>query len=77
MSALLWLLVLGTAFATCRWGGAMLARHHGDSHEVLGVLVVGLSAVGAMAWADGVSLALVVAGLVCAAGLFDGYRRTD
>jgi hypothetical protein len=80
MSVLLWLLVLVAAFLACRWGGATLARHHGDGHEVLGVLVIGLSAIGAMAWADvgeGLTLALIAAGVVCAVGLFDGYRHAE
>jgi hypothetical protein len=78
VSALLWLGVLALTFVACRLGGGLLARHHGDSLEVAGVLVVGLSAVGGMAWAGAEStIALALVAVASAAGLFDGYRRAE
>ena len=73
-----WVLVLVGAFLGTRLGGTLLSHHHGDGWEVAGVLVVGLSAVGGIAWAGHAhALGWLPVALACAGGLLAGYRADD
>ncbi len=84
MSIGLWMVclavLLGVAFAGCRWGGRTLAHHYNDGAEVAAALVVGGSVVAPMALAshlgvlDGWLTPLVLA-VVCGGGLLAGYQR--
>ena len=73
-----WSLVLAGGFVAALVGGTLLSRHHGDRWEVVGVLVVGLSAVAGLAWAGAQhAMAGALVALASGAGLFAGYHRND
>lgn len=77
-----WLLVLGSVFAICRWGGGLLATHHNDGHEVAATLLVGTCVLAAVAlvtrdWLPGGTLALGVVAVAVGGGLFAGYARRE
>ncbi|AHG93704.1 hypothetical protein J421_6169 (plasmid) [Gemmatirosa kalamazoonensis] len=80
MSAILWIVVLGLAFAACRWSGRLFDGHYADKTELFAVALVALSVLGplmlgaasARLWGlpTGMLLFLAVGG-----GLLLGRRR--
>lgn len=82
LSLAVWLLVLGSVFVVCRWGGARLATHYNDNQEVAATALVGLCILAAVALATravlpGGTLALAVIAVAVSGGLVAGYARRD
>ena len=82
MSILALAAVFVVVFATSRWSGRTLARHHGDGLEVAAVAALGVATLGAL-WVikvlHGDADALPTLGLAGAGagGLLAGYMRAD
>jgi hypothetical protein len=80
MSAVLWIIVLGLAFAACRWSGRLFDGHYADTAELFAVALVAVSVVGplllgaasARLWGLPMSALLVAA---VGGGLSLGRRR--
>jgi len=80
MSGVLWIVVLGLAFAACRWSGRLFDGHYADKVELFAVALVAVSVLGplvlgaasARLWGLSTGMLLVVA---VGSGLLLGRRR--